>query len=151
VDALADPSDVDDLRAAFGPVMGAGMAATARGDHAAAFDAFMPVVCGPDYRVAMDDALGAGLVDDAAAGSRHFFTSEVPALNGWAFDPAVTQPVLLIVGADSPPVQHRLTAHLAGRLERATVVTVDHANHLMPLTVPAELARLILAGPVAGH
>ncbi|WP_051761025.1 alpha/beta fold hydrolase [Herbidospora cretacea] len=144
VDALADPSDVDDLRAAFGPAIGAAMAATARGDHAAAFDAFMPLVCGPRYREIMDDVLGAAVVADAVSRSGTIFTSEVPALAAWTFDPAVAQPVVLVQGADSPPPVHRLVAHLAGLLPRATVQTVENADHLMPLTAPATLAALLL-------
>ena len=143
VDSLADPSDLDGLHAAFGSVMGAVMAATARGDHAAAFDAFMPLVCGPRWREVMDDVLGAALVDDAARRSEAFFTSEVPALDGWTFDPAVPRPVVLVQGADSPPPVHRLIAHLAGLLPQATVETVENAGHLMPLTAPATLAALI--------
>jgi pimeloyl-ACP methyl ester carboxylesterase len=143
VDALADPSDLDDLHAALRPAMGSAMAATAQGDHAAAFDAFMTVVCGPDYRSVMNDVLGAGLVDDAASHSGDFFTSEIPAVDAWTFDPAVTRPVLLIQGADSPPPVHRLIAHVAGRLPETAVVTVDHANHLMPLTAPAELGKVV--------
>jgi len=143
VDALADPSDVDDLRAAFGPVIGAAMAATARGDHAAAFDTFMPLVCGPRYREVMDDVLGAAVVADAASRSGSFFTSEIPALNAWTFDPAVPRPVVLVQGGDSPPATHRLIAHLAGLLPQATVETVANATHLMPLTAPATLAALI--------
>ncbi|MGW4945711.1 alpha/beta fold hydrolase [Actinoplanes sp. NPDC004185] len=143
VDALADPADRDALHAAFGPVMGTAMAATAQGDHATAFDAFMALVCGPDYRAVMNDVLGAGLVDDAADHSGAFFTGELPAVGAWTFDPAVTRPVLLIQGADSPPPVHRLVAHLAGLLPESTVVTVDHAGHLMPLTAPAELATVV--------
>jgi pimeloyl-ACP methyl ester carboxylesterase len=143
VDALADPADVDALHAAFGPVMGAAMAATAQGDNATAFDAFMALVCGPDYRAVMNDVLGAGLVDEAADHSGAFFASELPAVGAWTFDPAVTRPVLLIQGADSPPPVHRLIAHLAGLLPESAVVTVDHANHLMPLTAPAELATVV--------
>jgi pimeloyl-ACP methyl ester carboxylesterase len=143
VDALADPSDLDGLHALLGPAIGSAMAATARGDHSTAFDTFMTVVCGPDVRRVMNDALGAGVVDDAADHSRGFFTSEVPALNAWTFDPAVTSPVLLIQGADSPPPTHRLIAHLAGRLPDSSVVTLDNASHLMPLTAPAELGALI--------
>ena len=143
VDTLADPADVPALRATLGPAMGAAMAATARGDHAAAFDAFMTVACGPTYRAVMDDVLGAALVDDAAERSGAFFTGEIPAVGAWTLDPAVTRPVLLIQGADSPPPLHRLVAHLAGRLPRCAVVTVDHAGHLMPLTAPAELGEVV--------
>jgi pimeloyl-ACP methyl ester carboxylesterase len=143
VDALADPADLADLHAVLGPAIGSAMTAAARGDHAAAFDTFMAVVCGPGYRGVMNDVLGAGLVDDAARHSGAFFTSETPAVGGWRFDPAVTRPVLLIRGADSPPPVHRLIAHVAGRLPDSTVVTVDHANHLMPLTAPAQLGELV--------
>jgi pimeloyl-ACP methyl ester carboxylesterase len=143
VDALADPADLDELHAALGSAIGSAMAATAQGDHAAAFESFMTVVCGPGYRDVMNDALGAGVVDDAASQSRDFFTSEMPAVNAWTFDPAVTQPVLLIQGADSPPPVHRLIAHVARRLPQSSVVTLDNANHLMPLTAPAELGSLI--------
>ena len=143
VDALIDPADADELHAAFGRVMGAVSAAIARGDHAAAFDAFMTLVCGPGYRGVLDDVLGAGVVDDAARRSGDFFTSETPAVGAWTFDPAVDRPVLLIQGADSPPPVHRLITHLAGRLPEATVATVAGADHSMPLTAPAELGRLI--------
>jgi pimeloyl-ACP methyl ester carboxylesterase len=143
VDALADPSDLDELHAALGTAIGAAMAAIAQGDYAAAFDVFMTVVCGPGYRAVMNEALGAGLVDDAASRCRDFFASEIPAVNAWTFDPAVTQPVRLIQGADSPPPVHRLIAHLARRLPESSVATVDHANHLMPLTAPAELGAVI--------
>jgi pimeloyl-ACP methyl ester carboxylesterase len=152
VDALVDPSDVDDLRAAFGPTIGAAMAATARGDHAAAFDTFMSLVCGPRYREVMDDVLGATAVDDAASRSGPLFTSEAPALGAWTFDPAVARPVVLVQGADSPPPVHRMIAHLAGLLPQATVVTVENAGHLMPLTAPATLAALISrVTDAAGH
>ncbi|MFI7542339.1 alpha/beta fold hydrolase [Actinoplanes sp. NPDC049599] len=143
VDALIDPADADELHAAFGRAMGSVTAAIARGDHGAAFGTFMTLVCGPGYRGVLDDVLGAGLVDHAARHSGDFFTSETPAVAGWSFDPAVDRPVLLIQGADSPPPVHRLIARLAGRLPESTVVTVADAGHLMPVTAPAELGRLV--------
>ncbi|MEU8231411.1 alpha/beta hydrolase [Actinoplanes sp. NPDC048967] len=143
IDALADPADMEALHAAFGPVLGAAMAATARGDHATAFDAFMAMVCGPDYRAVMNDVLGAGVVEAAADHCGAFFAGELPAVGAWRFDPAVTRPVLLIQGADSPPPVHRLVAQLAGLLPEAAIATVDHANHLMPLSAPAELGAVV--------
>jgi pimeloyl-ACP methyl ester carboxylesterase len=140
VDPLADPADRDALHAAFG----AAMSPLGRGDFAAAFDAFMTLVCGPGCREVIDAALGAGVTDEAARTSRNFFAGEVAALNAWTFDPAaVTRPVLLVQGGDSPAVTHRLIAHLAGRLPVASVATIDGVNHLMPLTAPAELGRLV--------
>ena len=55
----------------------------------------------------------------------------------------VARPVVLVQGADSGPVLHRLVAHLAGLLPQATVQTIENAGHLMPLTAPATLAALI--------
>lgn len=148
VDSLADPADLDALRAAFGPVFGTVMGAMARGDLPTAFDAFMAAVCGHGYRQAITAALGAGALDEAERRCGYFFTDEVPAVNAWALDPAdaarLTAPVLLVQGGDSAPAVHRLVAHLAGRLPAATTATIDGANHLLPFTKPAELARLII-------
>lgn len=44
---------------------------------------------------------------------------------------------------ESPEVTHRLVARLAGLLPDAQVATIAGANHLLPLTHPAELADLI--------
>jgi pimeloyl-ACP methyl ester carboxylesterase len=144
VEMLVDPSDLDDLHAVFGPVIGAAMAAAAQGDHAGAFDVFMSLVCGPRYREVMDDVLGAAVVDETASRSGPILTSEALALYAWTFNAAeVDRPVVLVQGADSPPLLHRLVAHLAGLLPQATVETIENAGHMMPLTVPATLAALI--------
>ena len=74
-------------------------------------------------------------------------TDEIPAVNAWTADPAATAhlraPVLLIQGSASPPPVHRLISRLAGLIPDATIATIRHANHLLPLTAPTELARLI--------
>jgi pimeloyl-ACP methyl ester carboxylesterase len=147
VDALAAPGDREQLHAAFGPVIGSAMAASARGDLPAAFATFMTLVCGPDHHRVMVDALGAGPVEEAIRGSRHLFTGEMPALNAWTVTPEalarLRPPVLLVQGGASPTPVHRLIAHLAGLIPGSTVATVAGANHLMPLTAPAELGRLL--------
>ncbi|SRR6266542_3508413 len=147
VDTLAAPADHELLHATLGPAIGAAMAATARGDLPAAFDTFMAAVCEPGYRHVMTDTLGAGLVENAENRCGYFFTDEIPALNAWTLDPAATAhlrpPVLLVQGSASPPPVHRLITRLAGLIPDATIATIDHANHLLPLTAPTELARLI--------
>jgi pimeloyl-ACP methyl ester carboxylesterase len=141
VETLADPADHDLLRTAIGPVVGAATAAAARGDVPAAFDTFMTAICGPDHRRVMTDVLG------VVRPCEYFFTGEMPAVGAWTVDPAdlagLRAPVLLVQGGDSPPPVHRLVAHLAGSIPGATVATVADAGHLMPLTAPAELGRLI--------
>ena len=147
VDSLAAPEDLDLLHATLGPTIGAAMAATARGDLPAAFDAFMTAVCGPAYREVMADTLGAGTLAAAEQRCGYFFAEELPAVDAWTFEPAAAaglgQPVLLVQGNASPPPVHRLIARLAGLIPDATIAGVDRADHLLPLTAPAELARLI--------
>ncbi len=148
VDTLADPADLDVIHAMLGPAIGGAIAATARGDLPGAYDLFMGGVCGPGYREIMTDVLGAERFDEAVRRSGYLFTEEVPAINAWTFDPAAAArldlPVLLIQGAGSPPVFHRLVARMAGLIPGATVATVD-GNHLHPLTGPARLAELVAA------
>ncbi|MEV4515777.1 alpha/beta hydrolase [Dactylosporangium sp. NPDC049525] len=144
IDGLTDPADHEALHAALGPAIGAAMGATARGDRPAAFDAFMAAVCGPDYRRVMTDALGADAVEEAVRRSGYFFTDELPAMHPWTFDPTrLTAPVLLVQGGASSPAVHRMTAYLAALIPDATTTTIYGVNHLLPLTAPAELARVV--------
>ncbi len=147
LDTLADPADRELLGAMLGPVIGAAMAATGRGDLPAAFDTFMTAVCGPAYRDVMAATVGTDVLEAAEHGCGYFFTDEIAAMNAWTFDAAdaagIRQPVLLVQGGASPPPVHRLVARLASLLAGATIATVDGAGHLLPLTAPADLARLI--------
>lgn len=146
IDCLTDPADHEALHALLGPAIGAAMGAVAHGDLPAAFDVFMSAVCGPGHRRAMTDALGADAVERAVARSGSFFTGEIPALNSWTVDPArLTVPVLLVQGGASLHLTHRMTAHLAGLIPGAATTTIDGVNHLLPLTAPAELARVVAA------
>ena len=51
--------------------------------------------------------------------------------------------VLLIQGGASAAPVHRLIAHLAGLIPNATIATIAGANHLLPLTHPTELGRVV--------
>ena len=51
--------------------------------------------------------------------------------------------MLLIGGGAGPPPVHRLIARLADLIPDATIAAVAGAGHLMPLTEPATLGRLI--------
>jgi pimeloyl-ACP methyl ester carboxylesterase len=147
LDTLADPADHELLRALLGPAIGAATAAVARGDLAAAFATFMTPICGADHRRVMTGVLGADRVADAVSRCRYFFTDEMPAVAAWTMEPAalarLRPPVLLVQGGASPPPVHRLIARLAGLIPGSKTVTVPGVDHLMPLTAPAELGRLI--------
>ena len=150
LDPLLDPADVADVHATVGAAIGAAMAATARGERAAAYDAFMGAVCGPAHRAVVAAVLGADGLARAERDSVFFFTDEAPAAGGWTpVDPTgISVPTLLVAGSESPGATHRLVARLAGRLPHAEVATLEGANHLLPLTHPREVADLVTTGRV---
>ena len=56
---------------------------------------------------------------------------------------AIDAPVLLISGAESPPVIHAISDALAERLPDVGRANVPGAGHMVPITHPAEVAGLI--------
>ena len=56
---------------------------------------------------------------------------------------AIDAPVLLISGAESPPVIHAIAGALAGRLPDVGRANVPGAGHMLPITHPDEVAGLI--------
>jgi pimeloyl-ACP methyl ester carboxylesterase len=143
VDPLIDPADAAEVAGLLGPAMGAAMGASARGDAPAAFDAFMSAVCGPRHRAVLLDVLGADGLARAERDSAFFFADEVPALGRWTPVGPVDAPVLLVRGGASAGPTHRLVDRMAAALPGARVATVDGADHLLPLTHPRALARLV--------
>lgn len=145
IDPLLAPTDLDQVHATLGPVMGGAMSAAARGDIPTAFDTFLRAVCGPDYRSVLVDVLGPDGLARAERDAAFFFANEIPALGRWTPGDLtrITAPVLLVQGAASPGPTHRLITRLAASLPDARVATIDRANHLLPLTHPTELATLV--------
>jgi pimeloyl-ACP methyl ester carboxylesterase len=144
---LAAPDDLEFLRTAVGPVVGGAVAAAAGGDVAAAFEQFMGIICGSDYRNVLRAALGPDSLARAEQDSRFFFADEISAVMEWRFDEeaaaAIRHPVLLVQGGASPPAVHRLVAHLAAMLPDTEVATIDGDDHLLPLRNPAALGRFV--------
>jgi pimeloyl-ACP methyl ester carboxylesterase len=147
LDCLAAPEDLELLQTLLGPVIGGAVAAAAAGDVAAAFEAFMSVVCGPDHRRVLTAALGADALPRAEQDARFFFTDEVRAAAEWTFDEhcarLIQAPVLLVQGGASIPPVHRLVARLAALLPNAEVATIHDDDHLLPLRNPAALGHLV--------
>ena len=103
----------------------------AAGDRAGAVELFFQGVCGPQAREVADRALPPGAFDLAVADADTFFDTEWPALLEWQFGPAeaarITQPVLLVLGADSDavtPMFGEMNAALAEWLPHAEPVHV---------------------------
>ena len=147
LDSLVAPEDLEFLHSRLGPVIGGAIAAAAAGDVAAAFDAFMGAVCGPDHRRVLTTALGAGALPRAEQDARFFFADEIRAAAEWAFDDHIARriqsPVLLVQGGASNAVVHRLVARLATLLPDVEIATIDGDNHLLPLRSPGALGRLV--------
>ena len=147
IDTLAAPDDLELLRTLLGPVIGAVIGAATSGDLPTAFDAFMSAICGPDYRQVLAAARGADGLAKAESGSGFFFTDEMRAVKEWRFDghlaAEIGQPVLLIRGDASPPLVHRLVAHLATMIPNTETITINGENHLLPLHNPDALAGVV--------
>ena len=58
---------------------------------------------------------------------------------------ALDLPVLLLEGAQSPPIVAAIQSVLAARLPRAKRAIVPGAAHMLPITHPREVAELIRA------
>lgn len=57
----------------------------------------------------------------------------------------VDAPVMLISGAESPPIIHKIADALAARLPDVGRASVPGAGHMLPITHPAQVAGLIAA------
>jgi pimeloyl-ACP methyl ester carboxylesterase len=120
------------------------------GDPAGAFDRFMRGIGGAGYPAVVTSQLGPGGLDAARAESAFFFADELPAVQEWVFGPSqaarVTQPALLVLGADSAqltPLMVETMQRLSAMLPNARTETLPGCSHLLPLQQPAALARLI--------
>lgn len=145
MEVLLEPAEVAAAGEALGPQIGAALGAAAAGEIPQALDTFLNAVCGPDYRATVTEALGPGWHDQAERDAAFFFANEIPALMTWAIDDLtrITTPTLLVQGGESPPLTHRLIAQLAATVPYASVATIAGANHLVPLSHPEQLARLV--------
>ena len=127
--------------------VGPAVAAAARGDIPGAFDTFLRGVGGEGYREALQKVLGADGVHAAVRESTYFFAHEIPALREWTFGAseaaAVAAPALIVRGAGSQPWFRENSDILADLLRLAETVTLPGADHLGPLTHPAEVASVI--------
>jgi pimeloyl-ACP methyl ester carboxylesterase len=125
------------------------------GDRAGAVELFFQGVCGPQAREAAARALPAGAFDLAVTDAETFFDTEWPALLEWQFGLAeaarITQPVLLVLGADSDavtPMFGEMNNALAAWLPRAESVQLPAATHalqMMNLTGTAALLTVFFA------
>ncbi len=125
----------------------------AAGKKAESADAFLRVVCGENYRTAVDNFLPAGMAQ-AAEGIDPTFQSDLPGLQDWAFTQElatrITQPVLTVLGAESAPIFPEGNALLREWLPQAENFILPGAGHLLQIQNPRGMAEA-LAGFLARH
>jgi pimeloyl-ACP methyl ester carboxylesterase len=139
--SLLPPAVADGLAGAVNAMT----ATAAAGDLRAAFDEFMRVVCGDDYRDVLLAVLGPDGLRRAERDCGFFFRDEVRAVHEWALSATdasrITQPVLFVQGGASSIV-HGVIAGLAETLPNAETTTVTGGDHLLPLRNPSALAAI---------
>ena len=109
-------------------------------DKMRAVDSFLQAVVGPEYRRALDRMLP-GAFAQAVADADTFFRIELPALEQWSFTQAearrITQPVLAVLGGDSPPLWlgweegHRLVQDWLPQSEAFVLAGATHGLQLI--------------------
>jgi pimeloyl-ACP methyl ester carboxylesterase len=109
------------------------------GDRAGAVDAFMQAATGHGYRPVVDAALPDAIAQ-AELDADTFFGVELPSLGSWSFTPEdgrrITQPVLLIRGANSGPVFLERHELLSDWLPNVEPIVLPDASHLLHLENP---------------
>jgi pimeloyl-ACP methyl ester carboxylesterase len=135
------------------PFMARAFEQYAAGAKADAVDTFMSAVCGAGYRTKLE-AMLPGALEQAVADADGLFQQEIPALLAWSVSPEqlarIEQPVLAVVGAESPPVFAERQRSLLEQLPHAEAHTLPGAGHLLQVEQPRALARS-LAAFVARH
>lgn len=113
---------------------------------AAAVDAFMVRLSGPEWR-AEHDRIIPGMSQRIERDAPAFFSTDVPALRAWKIDSARTAgiscPVLYLSGDSSGPLFAGVHDRVLGLLPHARSVAVRGAGHGVSFTHPAEVATAV--------
>lgn len=114
------------------------------GDKAGAVDTFLQGTCGSDYRAALEHALPDAF-DQAVADADTFFSQELPAVQQWSFTQEeasrITQPVLAVLGALSPPIFRERRELLLAWLPNVEPFVLPDATHLLHVENPRGMAE----------
>jgi pimeloyl-ACP methyl ester carboxylesterase len=115
--------------------------ALAAGDKRRALDAILPIIFGEDCREILDSALPDGWYEQGLA---DVGGPDLPALQEWAFGEEqarqISQPVLLVLGAESPTAFAESHSILKEWFPQADEYVLPRANHLLQMANPGDLA-----------
>jgi pimeloyl-ACP methyl ester carboxylesterase len=114
------------------------------GDKQAAVDLFLQSVCGAGYRDALERAVP-GAFATAVEEADLFFQMEMPAVAAWRFGPGdaqrITQPVLNVLGTQSPPRFVEGAELVQAWFPAAERLSLEGAGHLLMIENPNGLAQ----------
>jgi pimeloyl-ACP methyl ester carboxylesterase len=113
------------------------------GDKEGALDVFLSEVFGSDWRAAVHAAVP-GAVSQAEADVDTFFTADLPSLQRWGLGDqlagTLSQPILSVVGTESPPFRFEGRELLHQWFPHTEDFDLDNANHLLQMKNPEGLA-----------
>ena len=119
------------------------------GNRAAAVDGFMIMVSGPAYRAPLEQALP-GAFDRSLADADTFFGQELPAVQQWELTRAdaarITQPVLAVIGEQSPavsPIWNERQQLLLAWLPNVEGFVLPGTTHLLHVQNPRGMAEAL--------
>jgi pimeloyl-ACP methyl ester carboxylesterase len=118
----------------------------ATGDRRAALNAFLETRAGDAFRGVLDWLTTTGEFDQAVTDADTFLEVEMPAAFAWSFSPEdaarVTQPVLSILGAQSPDRARRVHDALTRWVPQTELAVLPNAEHALPLMDPPGIAQV---------
>jgi pimeloyl-ACP methyl ester carboxylesterase len=116
------------------------------GDRVGAVHAFFAAVGGPDWRSHVESTVQGGL-EQAENDAATLFESDMPSLQAWEFGAEqaakINQPVLYVLGSDSPPVFGEGRDLLHSWLPRTEDAVLAGATHMLQMDRPAEAAAAL--------
>jgi pimeloyl-ACP methyl ester carboxylesterase len=125
-----------------------------QGDRRGALLAFLETRAGGAFREVLDWLTETGEFDQAVRDADTFLQVEMPAAYAWSFTPEdarrLTQPVLSILGVQSPERAQKVHEILKKWVPQTEEVKLENAEHALPLMDPPGIART-LADWLARH
>lgn len=117
-----------------------------RGEKQQAAAAFIQGISRPNAQQIVDAAIPGGY-EDALNMADMFFAIEMPALGNWSFRPQqlerIQQPVLFLLGGDSPPPFVEIQQLLAKSIPHMVSATIAGGTHLMDIEKPGATADAV--------
>ncbi len=119
------------------------------GDKRAALLTFLRSRVGQAFAGVLEFLQASGEFDQAVRDADTFLQVEMPAAFRWSFTPAdaarIRQPVLSMLGSDSPERPQKVHRVLCEWVPQTQLLTLEQAEHALPMMNPPEIAAGIAA------